>query len=534
MAECMEDKVPVAEPPASGPAVTRASRPPGQVIVGLDVGTTSVKAVAFGLGSGWRRVATREYPLLEPRPGWQVQDPEQILAATASALADCVAAAVGAEVLGISLSTAMHGLIALDAAMHPLTPLITWADARAHAVAGRLRQSGQAVDLHRRSGTPVHPMTPLTKLIWFAEHEPRIWAEARWWVGLKDYLVCRLTGSLVTELSSASGTGLLDMAARSWSPATIQLCGVSADQLPPILPTTSRLGLSSTAAGRIGLPVGTPVIVGAADGPLGNLGTGAMSPGTAGLSLGTSGAVRMVVPEPRVDEKGTLFCYALTDTVWMVGAAISNGGFVVRWAAGSLAPDLPGVSATSGADEALLTLAASVPAGSDGLVMVPYLLAERAPLWDASLPGAYLGLRREHTRGHLVRAAVEGVCFQLRLILDELHQLLPVSSVRVTGGTFRSPLWREVMAAVLDRPLFAVGDEEGTSLGAAALGLFALGHAPELTGAVAQLSPPGAPGPPRIDADPELVKIYDRLRASVPELIGSYGRIAELFARSAE
>lgn len=510
--------------------MTEASRPPGQVIVGLDAGTTGVKAVAFGLASGWRRLAIREYALLEPTPGWQVQDPEKILAATSSALAECVAAAAGAEVLGISVSTAMHGLIALDAAMHPLTPLITWADARARAEARRLRESGQAAELHRRGGAPVHPMTPLTKLLWFARHEPAIWAGARWWVGLKDYLVRWLTGSLVTELSSASGTGLLDMGARSWSPATLQLCGVSADQLPPIRPTTSRLGLSSAAAGRIGLPVGTPVILGAGDGPLGNLGTAAMSRGTAGLSLGTSGAIRVVVPEPRVDEEETLFCYALTDTAWVVGAAISNGGFVVRWAAGSLAPDMLAASAAGGPDETLLELAAGVSAGSDGLVMVPYLLAERAPLWDADLPGAYFGLRREHTRGHLVRAAVEGVCLQLRLILDRLHQLEPVGAVRVTGGAFRSHLWREVMAAVLDRPLYAVGDEEGTALGAAALGLFALGHAPELTTAVAQLSAPGAAGPSRIDVDPELVEIYDRVRASVPGLIGSFGRVAELFA----
>ena len=198
----------------------QAPRPPAQVIVGLDVGTTGVKAVAFGLASAWHRVAIREYPLLEPAPGWQVQDPETILGATASALAECVAAANGAEVLGISVSTAMHGLIALDAAMHPLTPLVTWADARSHAEAKWLRESGQAPELHRRSGAPVHPMTPLTKLIWFSRHEPEICATARWWVGLKDYLLWRLTGSLVTELSSASSTGLLDMAARSWSSAT--------------------------------------------------------------------------------------------------------------------------------------------------------------------------------------------------------------------------------------------------------------------------------------------------------------------------
>ena len=136
----------------------------------------------------------------------------------------------------------------------------------------------------------------------------------------------------------------------------------------------------------------------------------------------------------------------------------------------------------------MLELAAAVPAGSDGLVMLPYLLAERAPLWDPDVPGAYLGLRRDHTRGHLVRAAVEGVCLQLRLVLDQLDRLAPVRAVHVTGGAFRAPLWREVMAATLDRPLHAVGDAEGTALGAAVLGLVGLGRAARLDEA------PGAAG----------------------------------------
>jgi gluconokinase len=514
--------------------VTEAPQPPAQVVIGLDVGTTGVKAVAFGMGSAWQRLAIREYPLLEPESGWQVQDPEKVMAATAEALAECVAGAGAADVLAVSLSTAMHGLIGLDATMHPVTPLLTWADSRAHAEAKWLRESGQAGELHRRSGAPVHSMTPLMKLLWFSRHDSGTFGRVRWWIGLKDYLLWRMTGKLVTELSSASGTGLLDMAARSWSRPTLELCGISEDQLPPILDTTSKLPLSDQAAGKVGLPAGSPVVVGAGDGPLGNLGTGAISRGVAGLSLGTSGAIRMAVSEPQVDDEATLFCYALTDSVWVVGAAISNGGFVIRWAAGSLAPDLVKASGDGRVDEALLNLAGSVPAGSEGLVMLPYLLAERAPLWDPDLPGAYLGLRREHTRGHLVRAAVEGVSMQLRLILDRLDRLEPVSSVRVTGGTFRSPLWRQVMAAMLERPLYTVGDAEGTALGAAALALLALGRAPDLAGAVAQLSAPSGSEPPPIEADPALVATYRRLRASVPELIGELSAVAELFASSRE
>jgi gluconokinase len=496
---------------------------PGQVVIGLDVGTTGVKAAAFAPGTSWRTVAIREYPLLQPAPDQQVQDPAAILKASAEALAECVAAA-RAEVLAVAVSAGMHGLMALDADLRPLTPLITWADARARDEARELRRSPQAAELHARTGVPAHPMSPLTKLMWFGRHEPRTLRQARWWVGLKEYVLAWLTGAPAGELSSASGTGLLDMAARTWSPEALALAGVSAQQLPEILSTTTALSLAAAPAAQAGLPAGTPVVTGAADGPLGNLGTGAMAPGVAGLSLGTSGAIRMAVGEPQVDPDLTLFCYALTEAIWVVGGAISNGGGILRWAGRTLVPDL-------GDDAAVLELAASVPAGCDGLVMLPYLLAERAPLWDPSLPGAYLGLRREHTRAHLVRAALEGVCLQLRAILDSLDQIETVTAVRATGGGLRSPLWREMLAAMLDRPLSVVGDAEGTALGAAALGLVGIGRAASPAEAVAELSDPAAAPPASVECRPELVATYERLRTSVPDMLHALDGVAGLFDR---
>jgi gluconokinase len=513
--------------------VSESARAPASAIIGIDVGTTAVKVVAFGLASGWRRRAVREYPLLEPEPGWQVQEPETVMAAVFSALAQVVEATAGAEITGLSVSTAMHGLLGLDSSMRPLTPLLTWADGRSVKEAQHLRDSGLAPDLQRTSGTPVHPMTPLTKLMWFQQHERRTAAAVRWWVGLKDYVLWRLTGTLVTELSSASGTGLLSLATRTWNPVALELAGVSSDQLAEVRPTTSTLPLSVTAAAQVGLRPGTPVVLGAADGPLGNLGTNAMSPGVVGLSLGTSGAVRMMVPRPPSALDSALFCYALTEDSWAVGGAISNGGIVARWAGSSLAPDLRGTSdrpsGNSAADERLLLLAGSVPAGSDGLVMLPYLLPERAPLWDPEVPGAYLGLRREHTRAHLARAAIEGVCLQLATIVDRLDALEPVTSVRATGGVFRSALWPQVLAGVLGRPVQVFGSAEGTALGAAALGLYALGHTPRLEDAPLLLIDPGSAEEATFRADAASIETYASVRAAIPRLIHALDDVAEIF-----
>jgi gluconokinase len=501
-------------------------RSPAEVIVGVDVGTTATKVVAFGIGSSWRAKAIREYPLLQPAPGWQVQDPAVITTAVVQALSEAVAAAttVGAHVVGISLSCAMHGLLALDDTMSTLTPVITWADARSREQTRALHRDGRAAALYRETGTPVHPMTPQSKLMWFSHHEPRLTAEARWWVGLKDYLLWHLTGQVVTELSSASGTGLLSLTTRQWSPAAVTLSGIRPEQLPPIAATTHVMPLASIAAARVGLPAGTPVIAGAADGPLGNLGTGAVEPGVAGLSLGTSGALRMAVPEPVIDDAGRLFCYALTDDQWVIGGAVSNGGIVARWA-GTVFGTVWGDGITP--DEDTLALADAVPPGSEGLIMLPYLLAERAPLWDPDLPGAYLGIRRHHTRGHFVRAAVEGVCLQLSGILGQLDRIQPVREVRATGGTFRSPLWRAVTAGMLNRPLFVTAGAEGTAVGAAALGLFALGRTASLAGAATTLA--GEDSSVAVLVDPDHAAAYARVRARLPELVRAYQAVAELF-----
>ena len=499
---------------------------PDEVLLGLDVGTTAVKVAAFSTtGRGQVAAASGEYPLTEPRPGWHVQDPATVLAAVDATLAACVAHLEGVRVVGLSVGSAQHALLGLDDRREAVTPLVTWADARSTAEARELRGDGRAADLLRRTGTPVHPMSPLVKLVWFARHEPETAASVRWWVGLKDLLLLHLTGQLVTELSSASTTGLLGSEARDWDTDALALAGIRREQLAPVLPTTTVLELTSAAARRTGLTDGLPVVVGAADGPLGNLGTGAIEPGVAGLSLGTSGAVRMVVDGPRADPAGSLFCYALTDELWVVGGAVSNGGITMRWAGSTFAAELVG---EGHADSELLALAAEAPPGSDGLVMLPYLLSERAPVWDPELAGAYFGIRRRHTRQHFLRAALEGVCLQVCTIADALESVTPVREVRATGGTFRSPLWRTVMAGVLARPLVVEAGAGGTALGASALGWHALGGAQDLPSALAALRGPVAePTPVAVTADD--LDTYAQLRAGFPDLVRSYTSVADAF-----
>ncbi|WP_354701561.1 gluconokinase [Paraconexibacter sp. AEG42_29] len=441
------------------------------VVLGADIGTTATKVLACRAdGTVVARTAAHGYPLLEPDEGHAVQSPDVVLAAAADALREATAAAgaAGGRIVGVCLSSAMHSLIGVDDGGAPVTPLITWADTRAAATATRI-----AVDhpsLHRRTGTPVHPMSPLVKLAHLHEHDAATVARVHRWVGIKELVVERLTGTWLVDASVASATGLVALGRQEYDAEALSVAGVDASALSPVAAVTAQAG-PVTAAGCSwsGVPAGAVVVLGAGDGPLANLGAGATRPGVAAVSIGTSGALRVTVDTPRIDDAGRLFCFASTPGRWVVGGAINNGGHVLAWAGDALTPDLD-------SPEALLALAATAPVGSDGLLMLPYLLGERAPRWDTLPSAAYVGLRRTHGRRHLLRAALEGVCQQLALILDAVRAAgHPVDEVRAGGGFATGELWPQILADCLGMDVGLPAGHEGSAHGAALLGLWALG-----------------------------------------------------------
>jgi gluconokinase len=441
------------------------------VVVGLDVGTTSAKAASFDADGDEAGTSEIAYELQEPEPGQAVQDPHAVVEAVVEVARGAIAGAraAGARVAAIACSTAMHALVGLDAAGRPITPLITWADQRAAEQAERLRR--EHPHLHGRTGTPLHPMAPLAKLAWLREHDPQLLARAAHWVGLKELVVQRLTGELAVDHSVASGTGLMNLERLDWDGEALEVAGVRREQLARLVPATERLALTAAAAAELGIDAGVPLVIGAGDGPLASVGLGAARPGVGACSIGTSGALRLVVEQPVVDPRGRVFCYALTPGRWVVGGAINNGGIVLQWTGDALAPDLG-----EHPEEELLALAAQAPPGSEALLMLPYLLSERAPHWSPLPRGAYVGLTRAHRRPHLVRAALEGVCQQLGLVLASLRDAgQTVHELRATGGFARSELWRQILADVLGHPVGFLAGHHGSGFGAALLGMEALG-----------------------------------------------------------
>ncbi|GAA2858849.1 gluconokinase [Pediococcus damnosus] len=380
--------------------------------------------------------------------------------------------------VGVSLSAAMHSLILMDQNNQPLTRVVTWADNRSEKVSAALQQNGMAQELYRQTGTPNHPMTPLTKIMWFRQERPDLFAQATKFIGIKDYVLYRLFGRYVMDYGLASATGLLNLQTLDWDQQALKIAGITKAQLPELVDTETQLtGLSESNAKLLGLKSDVPFIIGSSDGALANLGVDAITPGKLAVSIGTSGAVRMVVDHPVFDPQGKLFCYVLGKGRWLVGGPVNNGGIILRWVrdqwfSGDKKPTYP----------ELMQMAAKSVSGAHGLVFLPYLGGERAPIWDANARGIFFGLTRQHTQADMVRAVLEGIVLNLCEVAQRIDQVAgPIKSIQATGGFSEADLWIQILTDCFDQPVTVPDNHEGSALGAAVMGMHSLGLVSDLT-----------------------------------------------------
>ncbi len=490
------------------------------VFVGVDIGTTSTKTIAYDLEGNILADESRDYPLDSSRFGRAEQDPEEILEAVLDSLACVVDAAKGrsgGKISGVAFSAAMHSLLALDEDGNPLTASITYADNRAAIQAKKIREKLGGAEIHRRTGTPIHPMSPLAKLLWFKEEDPDTFEAASRWVSVKEYVFCRLFGEYVVDHSIASATGLFNLRSLDWDDGALGMLGLPREKLSrPVSTTHVMEGMAGKHAERTGLDPDTPFIIGANDGVLANIGVGAVDSGIVACSIGTSGAARVVVDEPRVDDDLRLFCYALEEGRWVVGGPINNGGVALQWALDRLFPGIREEAEENGRDphEWAGELAEKVPAGSEGVIFLPYLTGERAPYWNPDLRAVFFGLTLRHGREHLVRAVLEGVIYQMHAVVRSLESVVgEPREIRATGGFARSALWRRIMADVFGREISFPESYESSCWGAALLGMKALGaiESLDVAGEMTEISTHQRPNPENSRVYGELAGIFDRL-----------------------
>ncbi|MGN6418775.1 MAG: gluconokinase [Pseudobacter sp.] len=454
--------------------------------IGADIGTTHTKAIALQSDGFVLASAMRGYTPLTDDSGKHELDPEQVFRAVLDVLEEVamqLAQKTDLQLLsGIAFSSAMHSLIVLDENFQPLSNCITWADLRSSAQAERLKAEGLATDLYRHTGTPVHPMSPLCKLIWLRETNPVLHQQGAKFTGIKEYVLYRLTGRNVTDLSIASATGLFDIRKRGWYAPALQLAGISEDRLSePVITKYMIAEIRPAYAKKIGIPSKTPVVVGASDGCLANLGSNALEPGDLSITIGTSGAVRAVTAMPATDSGSRVFNYILDEAHFVCGGPLNNGGALVEWYAEHF---LQRNIREEGAMEWFMQQAASVPAGSEGLLFLPYVRGERAPVWDGMARGALVGMDHRHTREHAMRAVVEGINYAVCDIMQAVQQTVgKTEKIFVSGGFIRSPQWVQWLCNLLGQRLVVTGSADASAMGAAILGFMATGEITRLSDA---------------------------------------------------
>jgi xylulokinase len=489
-------------------------------LLGIDVGTSGSRVVIVDEHGRVIASATAEHaPFASPKTAWAEQDPEDWWRATCDAIRTAVTKNEphASSIRAIGLSGQMHGSVLLDESGKVVRPAIIWCDQRTEAEARWLTETLGAPRLLALTSNPALTNFTLTKLLWVRAHEPAAWQRVRHVLLPKDFVRLRLSGEYATDVADASGTLMLDVVRRRWSQEMIEAAGIDSTILPRVFESPDICArLTAKAAAETGLVEGTPIVAGAGDQAAGAIGMGITRPGAVSVTIGTSGVVFAATDRPALDPNGRLhtFCHAIPDR-WHVMGVTQAAGLSLRWLREQL-----GLKSQGDEAYALMTREAkAIEPGADGVLWAPYLMGERTPHLDPNIRAALTGLAATHTRGHIVRAVLEGVAFSLRdsfTIFDELG--VPVRRVRLGGGGARSSLWREIQANVYGHAVETVEADEGAAYGAALLAGVGAGVWPSVDEACDRLVRSSIAASPTPDIARMMTERYGAYRRIYPAL----------------
>ncbi len=484
-------------------------------VMGIDSSTTGVKALITDEEGRIAGSGSASLSISFPKPLWSEQNPVDWWDAAQKAIRSAIRAADvrGEDIAAVGLTGQMHGLVMLDEHGDILRPAVLWNDQRTQAQCDEITDKIGAARLIALTGNRALTGFTAPKLLWVKENEPEIYARCKHVLLPKDYLRFKLTGEYVSEMSDASGMLLLNVAKREWSQDMLDALEIPASWLPRLVEGTGITGaVNAQAAEATGLSAGTPVVGGGGDQAAGAVGMGCVAPDRIGVTIGTSGVVFAPLTNYAYEPEGRLhaFCHAVPGQWHLMGVMLSAAGSL-SWYRDTLAPDI--------AYEMLLLEAAVVPAGSEGLLFLPYLAGERTPHPDPNARGAFIGLTQRHTRGHLTRAVLEGVAFGLKdsFTLIANTGLPNQYQVRVSGGGAKSMIWQQIIADIFNAPLVNVSTTEGAAFGAAILAAVACGKHATVEAACAAMVQTGTRVEPSADTSVYAAE-YQRYQRLYPML----------------
>lgn len=503
------------------------------LVLGIDIGTSSVKAVVFNTDlASIASSAGFEYPLHRPAPGYAEQEPSDWWNAVAQSVRAAISPVNASAIVAIGLTGHMHAFALLDRGGRAVRPAIIWADQRSAAECASLIDTVGAKNYAAITGTLPAAGFAAPTLLWLNRHEPQTLARTAMLLPPKDTVRFMLTGEAATDPSDAAATGMFDVSLKMWSPEIVNAVGLSRSLMPAIRDSASISGtLRPAIASLLGLPPAIPVITGCADQPAQAIANGLIQPGRVSITVGSGGQVFVPVA-PATEEIGFrlptdprvhVFNHAVPGTWYVLGATLS-AGLSLRWLREVMHLSEDGADAYS----LFSAEAAEVPPGANGLIFLPYLAGERTPHFDTAARGAFIGLTASHGRGHLARAVMEGVAYSLReaLAIGTGIGGAP-QSIIAAGGAMGRPVWRQIMADVLGQPLRQTGFEETSALGAALLagvgaGIYdTFGEASTRTSRAVSVTEPNMANHARYNLlYAHYVGMYHKLRADMHALAG--------------
>jgi gluconokinase len=438
-------------------------------IITIELGTNAVRVFAFDLSGHVIGSMKGYYPTFHTEPDYSEQDPEQIFITMLFVLKNLLNEFIHPKkykVACVCFSASMHSVLAVDKNSNPIGNAITWSDTRARKEAQELKNTEAGKKIYTATGTPIHPMSPLLKIRWIRNNDEERFTQTSKFLSIKSYIIHQLTGEYITDYSIASATGLLNIHTVQWEEDALRYAGITAGMLAPPVPVFASAGtLKKAYQNSLGLPAGTKIIVGSSDGCMATLGDGVRGEGMANITIEDSGAVRVMGNKVLQDEKGRFFNYLITEDCYVSGGPTNNGGNIFEWFARQFG-DFKGPFDIENSMRDLITEAAKVAVGSDGLLFLPYLFGERAPIWNANARGAYFGLNIKHEKIHFIRATIEGILYEIYSIGKTLAEHRNITSLSVNGSFGTIPLCTQMIADMFNKPVQLRRNFHSVSFGA--------------------------------------------------------------------
>ena len=501
-----------------------------ECIITIELGTNAVRVYAFDLDGNIIGSLKGYCPTFHSEPDYSEQDADQIFITMLYVLKNLLNDVLHpkkVKVRCICFSSSMHSVLAVDKRGNPMGHAITWADNRANKEAAELKSSSLGKNIYSATGTPLHPMSPLTKIAWIKNNEKEKFKQVSKFLSLKAYILQQLTGEYVIDYSIASATGLLNIHKIKWEAESLKFAGITPAMLPELVPVDTKVGkLNKAYQASLGLSADTIILAGSSDGCMAVLGDGVTGEGVATITVEDSGAVRVVSDKVMQDDKQRFFNYLLTENKYVSGGPTNNGGVIFEWFTRQFG-DFKNPFDIEHTMLELINEASKVPAGSDGLLFLPYLLGERAPIWNANARGVYFGLNIKHEKSHFVRATIEGILYELYSIGKTLEEHRTINSLSINGSFGTLPFFTQMVADIYNKPVRLSQHYHSVSYGAYLLSATEMGIYKSLDEAAKSVALPDLATPDKQNNKTYLkyFKIFERLST---KLASEFADIAAL------